>query len=165
VVLLLIIAGWTSWFLMPESPNFSAIFGSYHFAPDFDPNKFSHFGRGRVEIWIQHFGFIASDYKVGNFFLGSPLDYAQIEARGICPEPHNQFLDLFQLFGLVGLAIVSAFWVLVFRLGEAPVGWRRLLLLVLLGYAATAQPLLMPTFAWLFAYFLVYPKKAWFRDA
>lgn len=176
LVVLCVLAGWAFW-ANPwvQGPNTWNVLGRYHFLPAPEraggPYNFRSFLRGRGGIWMDHVAWMRDTYTPTQVLFGKDIDIEDLARLGIAAEPHEQYLDWFENFGLVGLGLFLAFFGWLFWGGTAPFYWRCACLLIPWMYALTAEPLMMPTFAWMFALFVNYPTRdgafdvAWLRSS
>ena len=160
-----ILLAWGTWDALGIGPSrFGSQFGKYNFlarAPfdETDEERMKRALRGRGEIWIDHYNWISKEFTATQYLFGKNLNAKQVEAKGICPEPHNGFADIFENFGIVGLLVLFGFFGYLSRAGTAPWPWKIVCMGIPLGLSITSQPIMMPTMVWMFAIFINYPTR------
>lgn len=108
--------------------------------------KEQSFGRGRSRLWARHIQWI-SDYTWYEMLLGGKKPMT-VDPRILYPEPHNQLIDAFETFGLLGVILI--FGIFLFGIIRVPADpmLKFSILFCVAWYSVPAEPLAAPTFLW-----------------
>lgn len=108
--------------------------------------------RGRGDIWSNHIAFIKS-FSFKEYLLGTNRKVP----FNIEPEPHNQFIDWVERYGLIGTLLFMSLIITFIVKVPTMLIWKISAIMVVMLYSNITEIFVMPTFVWWMGAFLTLP--------
>jgi len=114
------------------------------------------FLRGRSGIWLAHWEWIKT-FSPSELLLGYHHNYTNGVER---LETHNQAIELFEVFGVLGSLLIAAFLAEALILYPSTLVQKLGFILVIFSYSLVSEPLGTPSFVWMGVLFMAIPFHA-----